>query len=473
MVISIIQSIIICMTLEHMHLLYDMKSYLHMTELHQDSNKPEVTPLLKKEKEKSIVSSSSKTVSLWSDTSLRQKCLLTFVISSKFAVFMCAGIPTSFFTRAIRQRGGSAEEASILMQAPLLTMAIASGLFGKYQILVGNKTLLLGGLLCFFFCQALFGLLDYVNNFVVFMSLGAAIRIFQGVGQGAYAVASLTNICGGFGNHVNKIFGIAETFAAIGALCGPPFGSLLYTISENIYLPFLISSLFICPLLPVGHFLLKKNASNTEVDEPRDITETVNHSASVFLLGTVTTIYGSLGIVDVLLSSYMNYRLLPVANVGLALLIQRFCQSIGSVVIGWVSSSGYVTRRIFCVSGVIGLAACPFILTINPHSEIAIYIFTALFGIFCASSLICSFGELIHLLSPDKTAKFSVHFICNSGISGVWNLAYGLGSFGFPLVGATLLGTLAYEHIITMLIVSGTCLSALVALLMAFYKHIQ
>lgn len=448
-----------------------MTTRIRMTEMDDDSKDPEESPLLVEDTRKSDQPNSTKT--LWSDTTLRQKCLLTFVASSKFAVFMCAGIPTSFFTRAVTERGGSTEEASILMQAPLLTLAIGSGLFGKYQIFVGNKTLLLGGLLCYFLCQALFGLLDYTNDFVVFMSLGTVIRLLQGVGQGAYSVASLTNICGQFDNHVNKVFGIAETFAAVGGLCGPPFGSALFTKSENIYLPFIISSLFIFPLCPVGYFLLKKNSTVAENEEPRDITDTLNHPASGFLLGIVASIYGSLGIVDVLLSTYMSYRGFPVEYVGLALLIQRFSQSVGSSVIGWISSNGHITRRVLCIAGVIGLAVSPYILTIDKQSLIAIYTFTALVGIFCASALICSFGELVHFSSPDETARFTARFICNSGLSGVWNLAYGLGSFVFPLIGAALLGNLSYEFITTLAIVSGTLLSMASALLVALFQYFK
>lgn len=414
-------------------------------------NEDERSPILKNE-HKGI--QEEKSNSLWGDTTTRQKFLIAFVSASKFSVFMCLGIPTPFLSRAVLTRDGEPEESSILMQATMLSMAISSGVFGKYQISLGNKKLLLTGLLCFSLCQAGFGMLEFTSDIVIFFTVGAAIRILQGLGQGAYAVASLTGVCSQFDSHVGTVFGISEAFASLGSLCGPVFGSLLLTLSSHFCIPFAVSSAIFLPLLIIGYYLLRHNQVQSVYIESSNLTDRLSHPGSVFFLGCAVNIYGVIGIVDVLLSVFMRKDGFTLSDVAIALLIARLAQCITSTAIGWISAVGDNTRRLFFCLGIFGLVMSPFILS-SVRSKLSIYIFMALFGAFCACALINGFVELLRISVKYEGTEFDAYFIKNSELSGVWNLASGLGGFVFPLVGSVLFRLMPFPHLISALLLCG------------------
>lgn len=419
--------------------------------------------------EKTDNGSITKKKSFWGDSSTRQKIIFILIVYGHTSVFMCASTPFAFIANYIVARGGVKEDAALVVDIIMLTMAISSALFGRYQMIIGTKKLFVCGLLCFGICQALFGVLEFATNATTIVVCGCIIRVIQGCGQGAYLVAALTVVCQEFPDNAVTAFGIVETFAAIGYTCGPLLGSVFFSISNGILLPFLISIILLIPLLPTGLCLLKDY--NAPVTDNGDVhgSDVIRKPVCALILGMATALYGTFGVMDVLLSVYFTHIGFTIIEVGYALVLLAAAYGITSSLLAFIVDIGNKSRRTVFALGWLGLAGIPFAFTptiTKPEG----FVIVASFGLFAAFGLISSFGELLHLAVSDRP-ELKTSFALHSTLSGLWNLAYGAGTFIYPLLGASLLRVMRFAFALFSVYIIGICVAVVIFLILVIWQR--
>lgn len=404
--------------------------------------------------------------SLWKDTNARQKILFLFVVLGVFTVNICASLPAPFLARFVTDRGGHVIESTAVMQITIFALAISSVIFGKYQARIGSKILLISGIATFAICQCLFGLLSYVGNIHVFVTAGICLRAVQGIGQGAYAVSSLTLLCQEFPTHVGQVFGIIESAVGIGYLAGPILGSLLYSITNGMAAPFAISGATLLLLVPLGVITVK----NTQ-QRKSSVTDTVNAldfigtPGCILILGLATAMYGGFGIYNSTVTIYLENQSFTVIETGLTMFLCSITYCISSMIIGFVAGLGTALRRTILVMGLVGFCGASLLLTPN-QTKTWIFMGVSFLGVCGGFTLISSFTELINMAvkkSIDDKTKFALH----STLSGSWNFVFGMGSFIFPLVGNELQKIMPFALSLLVAALGGYCIALVIAALMA------
>lgn len=400
--------------------------------------------------------------SLWKGSTTRQKLLLLYIVCGEFTVYLCASSPYPFMRRVVLERGGTSSEASILLQVPLLSMAISSILFGKFQAYVNSKTLFLVGLIGFGTCNASFGLLGFVESTKAFVYGGIGIRAIQGVAQGAYAVSSLTIICSEFTDHIAKVFGVAQSMISVGFICGPMLGSLLYSVSENTLVPFVASSGFVLPLIPIACCCLRSSKIDKR-EHKISLVEIIQQPVAVFMIMTVMMTSGAFGLSNVLSPHYFASAGFTMLEIGSAMLTQAAAVAITAFGTGFVLSFGYTIQRVIFAVGLIGLVSCQLLLS-PTQTVTGIYIAVALQGLSCAFLLLSAFNKFMDeaaKIKSENTSDLAFH----GAVSGVWNLASNMGLFVSPLLGSQFYAFMSYRFVKLTCLAIGIVLAALASLL--------
>jgi MFS family permease len=109
-----------------------------------------------------------------------------------------------------------------------LSMFVFSPLFSKMLTKHGRKNVLLLGCLCESMAIISMGLLDYVEDPVVYIALSFLCRVIEGFGNGCLSSSTNSIICFYFEDNMSNLIGLTQTFTGLGMLSGPLFGSFLY-----------------------------------------------------------------------------------------------------------------------------------------------------------------------------------------------------------------------------------------------------
>ncbi|CAG7818533.1 unnamed protein product, partial [Allacma fusca] len=104
-------------------------------------------------------------------------------------------------------------------------------------------------------CNILFGLLDRVDDMMIFITYCFLVRIFEALGAAMISTSCYTFVAQIFPDNIGSVLGILEIFVGLGLSVGPAIGGLLYDWG-GYGLPFYSLGVVMLITIPMNMYLL-------------------------------------------------------------------------------------------------------------------------------------------------------------------------------------------------------------------------
>ncbi|XP_053317341.1 MFS-type transporter SLC18B1 isoform X2 [Spea bombifrons] len=357
--------------------------------------------------------------------------------SLNFSSMICYSILGPFFPQEAVKKGVSNTVIGLIFGCFALCNFVTSLVLGKYLVQIGAKFMLVSGMFISGCTTILFGLLDEVADGTLFTVMCFLVRSVDAIGFGAAMTASFSILAKAFPNNIATAMGSLEIFTGLGLVLGPPVGGILYQ-SFGYKIPFIALGCLILLLVPLNYIILPSYDSVPSADS----------FLSLFLLPkiwlmcfTIFSLSACLGFLDPTMSLFVIEKFnLQVGYVGLVFLGLALSYSLSSPLLGMISDRLPGLRKWLLILGLLGTAACFFMLGPAPifHIESKLWLFCfvlVLNGLCIGLSGIPVYPEM---LSCAYENGFEDGLSTLGLISGLFSAMWSMGSFVGPTLGGFL-----------------------------------
>lgn len=402
--------------------------------------------------------------SLWRGTTTKHKMLLIYLAGGRLSTNFCACAPAPFLARVVEKRGGTIIHATLIMQIMLFTMAVACGVFGKYQQRFGCKVLFFFGLVLYGTCQVAFGFIGFVNDFDTLFACAVLIKVFQGIGLGAYTVALITIICQEFFDELWLVFTIIELAFGIGYFLGPLIGGVFFVLSGGLLLPCVSSGLIILLSCSSGIILLRGFVEDGSERPQYNIVECIFNGTSLIFLGCAIAVFGCFGIFDVAFTIYLVGFGYTVMNVGIIMFVSTILYCPSALAAWYITKIPKWLRRSLLILSLCAMAANS--LLFSSYASLGIIYAAAIFlRLLGGLALVLAFNEFFSqmmLLNPNLRQNF-VLYIAKLRI---WSIIIGIGSFVIPIACAVAVEKLNFSLSLLISVSCGLFITSIIAIIL-------
>ncbi|OXA37015.1 MFS-type transporter SLC18B1 isoform X2 [Folsomia candida] len=405
-------------------------------------------------------------------TARQWTCLVVFGLAD-LASAMVVSIQAPFYPAEAEKKGATASEYGLVFGVYELTIFLASPFLGKYMNRIGPKVVFNSGIILTAVSCIAFGLLDEIDNHVLFITLSFILRITEALGAAATTTGTFTIISCEFRKTLSTTFASLETFYGLGLIIGPTVGGALFQLGGYI-VPFIVTGVSLLLIGIMASFVMPKTASFREEDDDGKPTHGIMSflrlpgvMVATFALAVMASSIGFLG--ATLEPHLRRFELTPL-EIGLMFIIYGAVYAITAPLFGWfcdrVASPIYVLLfgAILIFTGFLLIGPAPFIPidTIVWVTAVGLVIMgLGLSAILVASFLYCLSESMTNGL-PDNISTYGV-------ISGLWTSAVSLGAFVGPSIGGFLYDEFSFRPA-TYYVLGTQALVVLVIIVYLFMK---
>lgn len=356
--------------------------------------------------------------------------LLTSLAMTDFLIFMSLSVLAPFYPKEAESRNLSNTMSSLVFGVFSLVQFVVSPIFGRIAIHTGVEFLLIIGLFVGGVSTVLFGLMEYVNDSIMFLSLCILIRIFISLGCSASNTASLIIISRSWPSLLTTLVGILETSSALGYMVGPALGGVLYSLGGFI-LPFTILGGLLIVAIPINCLLFnKREKCEVIVENSNGLIRTCCNFN--FIAVSLAIISGSLiwAFIDPILERRLHslFSLSPTI-VGLVFLLTSAAYALTAPFLGYIVDRRESLKIPFLLMGFL-ISALSFLL-LAPSKWLGLENYTELWlcllslillGIGSSLTIVPTFVLLLQSMTSKK-GEMPTH----SYVAGIWSCEFALG----------------------------------------------
>ncbi|XP_064480850.1 MFS-type transporter SLC18B1-like [Ornithodoros turicata] len=386
-----------------------------------------------------------------------QKTTLFCLCLVNFTSYLSYSVIAPFYPQEASLKGMREATSGFVFSVYALTMMAFSPIFGKLVPLVGTKTIFYGGIFFAGAANTMFGLLNMVDDTLLFTVLSFVVRIFEAVGAAAFGTASYTIVLNLYPDHISTVFGIIETCVGIGMSLGPAIGGVLYS-AGGFGLPFYILGSCVLTTLPVSWMLMRHITVQSTATRQESYLTLLRVPQVIVVCIILVVGSQSQGFVEPTLEPHMRKEFGAEADiVGVFFLILAATFSISSPIVGWICMK--TEQRIpMMVVGLVLMSGTQLFMGPAPFLGIPsnmwmTLVTVALLGSSFAIAYVPTMESIIHAAvaggMQDDVATYGL-------VSGLWSSMYSLGEVLGPSIGGVFLDVVGFPWAST--IISGVSL---------------
>ncbi|XP_070391811.1 uncharacterized protein [Dermacentor albipictus] len=185
-----------------------------------------------------------------------QKLTLFCLCLVNFTSYISYSVIAPFYPQEATFKGMREAVSGFVFSVYALTMMVFSPIFGKLVPILGAKLIFFSGILCAGGANILFGLLDMVEDTLMFTVLSFLVRILEALGAAGFSTASYSIVLHVYPDRISTVFGIIETAVGVGMSIGPAIGGALYSVG-GFGLPFYILGSCVLLTFPICWFIMR------------------------------------------------------------------------------------------------------------------------------------------------------------------------------------------------------------------------
>ncbi|CAB3400411.1 unnamed protein product [Caenorhabditis bovis] len=275
---------------------------------------------------------------------------------------------------------------------------------------------------------------------------GSFIRIFETFGDAAFVTSSFVIAVNQFPKNVAFVLALMETFAGLGYSVGPMIGGILYDMG-GFMVPFLILGLVLIVNTMCGAMLIKYKSETIIEDDGKGILAMLKIRDIWLSLFAVFCCAVSLSYLDPALPPHLETFKLSTTQIGFMFFLSGGSYAVSSPLLGPLVdhyNHGTLLTLVGAIFTAIGLLLIGPSPLFNPYLQPSlIYTGVALFILGISSS--CLYVPAFQMcLDSVKEHDFKDNYRTYGCISGIFQSAFGFGSFIGPTLGSYLSEQIAF-----------------------------
>ena len=380
---------------------------------------------------------------------LRQYVTVAVILLGCFVNYICIYLPAPFYPQIAAERKGSKAdtEVGIMVGSIELSAFFVSLFIGEYINPLGVRFLMTSGAFLAGGCTVIFGFLEYVKEWSLFIALSIVIRFVMGFGEAAFNATSIALLLGMFPAHTGTIWALYEFAVTLGLVCGALFGGFLYHV-EGFNFPFVIIGGVLLLFMPLLWLLLPGSHSLTESTDRDQADGHDDRSVSslqllkipsiVLVLLNMSSCYAAFALFQTSYAVFLKKEFgWGAAHIGLIFLIAGAVYLVFAIVFGLVVDA--TSPRIVMIIGLLVetcgmmLVGPSFMFSFLSPKPWCVYVGSTLFG-FGMAMVVISAGP--DVMSTSISRGYQKNMALDGAISGLLLAAiYLSGALGAPIAG--------------------------------------
>ncbi|KAH1004874.1 hypothetical protein HUJ05_005642 [Dendroctonus ponderosae] len=398
-----------------------------------------------------------------------QKLSLLMLAIGDFLSVCALSIISPFFPAESARKGVSASISGLIFAVYALVVFVSSPIFGMQLPKIGAKPMFVFGAFVAGISNVMFGFIDRLNTFEIFVAASFTIRIVEALGASAHSVAAYVLVVDIFPDNIGTVRGLLETCVGLGLSAGPGIGGLLYGVG-GFGLPFFVCGGIALFVAVVNVFILRKPQRNEF--KPSGTMLSLIRLPPVLITCMITTLAAMSGsFLDPTLEPHMRKSVgqslsgitsnlnvclqfgLSPSQVGLLFLLSSATYGLCSPLWGWLSDrikhySWLMTTGLFGSALVLLLLGPSPLLTFLQDSVWLKAVALGGLGVSTAMTVIPTYQ---FMLDSAVNRGFAENLGTHGMISGLWGSVYSLGEVIGPILGGTLMDNFNFSVTATVL----------------------
>ncbi|EGT54808.1 hypothetical protein CAEBREN_28107 [Caenorhabditis brenneri] len=442
-----------------------------------ESDSDEESEVSDEEQAQPFLKAAYKTVSSLNSRQILSISMLSLANLCSTVAFSCIA---PFYPAEAKLKNLSETQTGIVFGIFEFTMFLISPLFGKYIILIGARTMFIAGIAVTGMTAILFGFLNYLPPGNIFFWFSVLVRILEAVGDAAFVTSSFAIAAKSFPNNVAFVVGILETFAGLGYTAGPVIGGFFYDIG-GFQLPFLVlgivllaASVLAFSLVENSRGLLtssfRKNFNGLPSDdesseEDKGMLEILRLPQIWLPIFSVVSCAISLSFLDPTLSNHLESFKLSPTEIGLMFLLCGGFYTAMCPIFGAIMDKFHNGDTLLLFGSVATLLSMFFI---GPTPLLNAYVQKDLWVIGISLAVLGLAASALYIpcfqmcLDEVKCRGFEDNFHTYGCVSGIFQAAFGFGSFIGPTFGSVVVENVGFRWTTTMIAFLHVLLSTVV-----------
>lgn len=391
-----------------------------------------------------------RTVSALSSRQILSISMLSLANLCSTIAFSCIA---PFYPAEAKLKNLSETQTGIVFGIFEFTMFIISPIFGKYIILIGARTMFIVGIAVTGATAILFGFLNYLPSGQVFFWFSVLVRILEAVGDAAFVTSSFAIAAKSFPKNVAFVVGILETFAGLGYTAGPVIGGLLYDIG-GFQLPFLVLGVVLLVAAVLAFFVIENSKDDESNPEDKGMLEILKLPTIWLPIFSVISCAISLSFLDPTLSNHLESFKLTPTEIGLMFLLCGGFYTVMCPVFGAIMDRLHNGSTLLLFGSVATLLSMFFI---GPTPLLSGYVEKDLWVIGISLAVLGLAASALYIpcfqmcLDEVKDKGFDDNFQTYGCVSGIFQAAFGFGSFIGPTFGSVVVESVGFRWTTTMI----------------------
>lgn len=428
-----------------------------------ESDSDEESAISDEEQAVPFLKSALHTVSALSSRQLLSISMLSLANLCSTIAFSCIA---PFYPAEAKLKNLSETQTGIVFGIFEFTMFIISPLFGKYIIFIGARTMFIVGIAVTGVTAILFGFLNFLPSGNTFFWFSVLVRILEAVGDAAFVTSSFAIAAKSFPKNVAFVVGILETFAGLGYTAGPVIGGFFYDIG-GFQLPFLVLGIVLLVASVLAFFLIENTKDDESNPEDKGMLEILRLPQIWLPIFSVVSCAISLSFLDPTLSNHLESFKLTPTEIGLMFLLCGGFYTVMCPVFGAIMDRLHNGENLLLFGSIATLLSMFFIgptPLLNGYVEKDLWVIgisLAVLGL-AASALYIPCFQMC--LDEVKDKGFDDNFHTYGCVSGIFQAAFGFGSFIGPTFGSVVVERVGFRWTTTMIAFLHIILSTVVLL---------
>uniref|UniRef100_A0A1I7T8U7 MFS domain-containing protein n=1 Tax=Caenorhabditis tropicalis TaxID=1561998 RepID=A0A1I7T8U7_9PELO len=385
-----------------------------------------------------------KTVSSLSSRQILTISMLSLANLCSTVAFSCIA---PFYPSEAKLKNLSETQTGIVFGIFEFTMFVISPLFGKYIIKIGARTMFIAGIAVTGITAIFFGFLNYLPAGPYFFWFSLIVRVLEALGDAAFVTSSFAIAAKSFPKNVAFVVGILETFAGLGYTAGPVIGGLFYDIG-GFQLPFLVLGVVLLVASVLAIFLIEKTKDEQGNSEDKGMLAIVKLPQIWIPIFSVIACAISLSFLDPTLSNHLESFKLSPTEIGLMFLLCGSFYTVMCPLFGAIMDKCHNGNTLLLL-GSIATAFSMFF--IGPTPILSAYVDKDLWVIGVSLAVLGLAASALYIpcfqmcLDEVKERGFKNNFHTYGCVSGIFQAAFGFGSFLGPTIGSVIVESVGFR----------------------------
>lgn len=264
--------------------------------------------------------------------SRKQWCILLIYCAINLLCAASVSIQGPFYPAIAEQKGVTPTQYGFVFGVFNIVFLVMNSLVGILIGKFGASSISFSGLCIIGGTNILFGFVNEINGYSLFLGLSIVIRVLEAVGFAMVRNAGIAITSLEFSENAEMAFAFINAFFSFGQFLGPVSGGALYEIG-GFYLPFTtVGVLLICVAIAI--LFLPKNYPKSETKSIKDILRM--HRNSSVILGVLTSfgVNANCGLILAVLEPHLKSLNLSAVEIGSMFLSDAIALAISSMVCG-------------------------------------------------------------------------------------------------------------------------------------------